>query len=98
MDGCTFVGGTGAHTSIRDHVQNRALNKPGGHGMRLIVRINRNPGKAGHTLTERKLKTVRPQLEALVAAGRSLLALSDERSPREPRRGEAPATGRCGRR
>lgn len=41
--------------------------------MRLIVRINRNPSAEGHTMTERKLKTVRPRLEALMAQDRDLL-------------------------
>src|SRR6185295_2228742 len=45
----------------------------GGHGMRLIVWINRNPCTEGHTMTERKLKVVRPRLEALVAQDRDLL-------------------------
>ena len=41
--------------------------------MRLIERNNRNPSAEGHTMTERKLKTVRPRLEALVAQDRDLL-------------------------
>src|SRR6478609_7123928 len=41
--------------------------------MRLIVRINRNPSVEGHTMTERKLKPVRPRLEALMAQDRDLL-------------------------
>jgi len=40
--------------------------------MRLIVEIDLNPVE-GHTMTERKLKTVRPRLEALVAQDRDLL-------------------------
>jgi transposase-like protein len=40
--------------------------------MRLIVEIDLNPVE-GHTMTERKLKAVRPRLEALVAQDRDLL-------------------------
>ena len=41
--------------------------------MRLMLRINLNPVAEGHTMTERKLKPVRPRLEALVAQDRDLL-------------------------
>src|SRR5438128_10579713 len=41
--------------------------------MRLIVGINRNPIAEGHTMTVKKLKAVRPRLEALVAQDRDLL-------------------------
>ena len=44
----------------------------GGHGMRLIVEIDLNPGE-GHTMTVRKLKAVPRRLEALVAQDRDLL-------------------------
>ena len=40
--------------------------------MRLIVEIDLNPVE-GHTMTERKLKVVKPRLEALVAQDRDLL-------------------------
>src|SRR6476469_2412996 len=50
-----------------------AVKRRGGHGMRLIVRINRNPSVEGHTMTEKKLKAVRPRLEALMAQDRDLL-------------------------
>ena len=40
--------------------------------MRLIVEINQ-PFVEGHTITERKLKPVRPRLEALVSQDRDLL-------------------------
>jgi hypothetical protein len=40
--------------------------------MRLIVEIDLNPVE-GHTMTERKLKAVRPRLEALLAQDRDLL-------------------------
>ena len=41
--------------------------------MRLIVEIDLNPCEEGHTMTERKLKAVRPRVEALVAQDRDLL-------------------------
>src|SRR3982750_921855 len=40
--------------------------------MRLIVEIDLNPVE-GHTMTERKLKAVRPRLEALMAQDKDLL-------------------------
>ena len=40
--------------------------------MRLIVEIDLYPVE-GHTMTERKLKAVRPRLEALLAQDRDLL-------------------------
>ena len=40
--------------------------------MRLIVEIDLSPVE-GHTMTERKLKAVRPRLEALMAQDRDLL-------------------------
>jgi hypothetical protein len=43
--------------------------------MRLIVRIYRKPSAEGHTMNDRKLKTVRPPLEALMAQDRDLLKL-----------------------
>jgi transposase-like protein len=41
--------------------------------MRLIVEIDLNPSEEGHTMTERKIKAVRPRLEALVSQDRDLL-------------------------
>jgi len=50
--------------------------------MRLIVWINQNRSVEGHTMTERKLKAVRPRLEALVAQDRELLNALVKEAPR----------------
>src|SRR6478672_6757459 len=41
--------------------------------MRAIIETTLNPSAEGHAMTERKLKAVRPRLEALVAQDRDLL-------------------------
>jgi hypothetical protein len=64
--------------------------------MGLIARINPNPSAEGHTMTERKLKTVRPRLEALLAQDRDpLKALVKEALGQIPAGGNDRLSG-CG--
>jgi hypothetical protein len=53
--------------------------------MRSSVNVDRNPFADGHTMTERKLKAVRPRLEALVAQDRDLLKTLVKEAPDPPR-------------
>ena len=64
----TLAGGR-FQSSVRDHMQHRLLRKAGWSWHELDCRDRPEPCE-GHTMPERKLKAVRPRLEALVAQDR----------------------------